>query len=95
MVTPLAAAGGAQDALVTLFVVLLAAELGEEACRRAGQSPIIGEIVAGVLIGPSVLGLVEPDEVLWVRALRSRPCRSRPTPRGHEPRRRDRGTHVA
>jgi Kef-type K+ transport system membrane component KefB len=68
MVPPLAATGGAQDALVTLFVVLLAAKLGEEVCRRVGQSPIIGEILAGVLIGPSVLGLVEPDAVLEVFA---------------------------
>ena len=42
--------------------------------RQAGRGglppgwapPIIGEIVAGVLIGPSVLGLVEPDAVLEV-----------------------------
>ena len=66
MVIPFAAAGGAQDALVTLFVVLLAAKLGEEVCRRIGQPPIVGEILAGVLIGPSVLGLVEPDAVLEV-----------------------------
>jgi len=66
--TPVAAAAGAQDALVTLFVVLLAAKLGEEGCRRLGQPPIIGEILAGVLIGPSVLGIVEPDAVLEVFA---------------------------
>jgi Kef-type K+ transport system membrane component KefB len=66
MSSPFAAAGGAQDALVTLFVVLLAAKLGEEICRRIGQPAIVGEIVAGVLIGPSVLGVVEPDAVLEV-----------------------------
>jgi Kef-type K+ transport system membrane component KefB len=65
---PTAAAGAAQGALVTLFVVLLAAKLGEELCRRLGQPPVLGEIVAGVLIGPSVLGLVEPGEVLQVFA---------------------------
>jgi hypothetical protein len=64
----LAAAGGAQDALVALFVVLLAVKLGEEGCRRVGQPPIIGEILAGVLVGPSVLGVVEPDAVLEVFA---------------------------
>jgi Kef-type K+ transport system membrane component KefB len=65
MPPPLAAAP-AQDALVTLFVVLLAAKIGEEVCRRIGQPPILGEILAGVLIGPSVLALAEPDEVLEV-----------------------------
>lgn len=30
---------------------------------RLGQPAIIGEIVAGILIGPSVLGLVSPDQV--------------------------------
>ena len=66
MVLPLASASATQEALVALFVVLLAAKIGEEICRRIDQPPIIGEILAGVLIGPSVLGLVEPDEVLEV-----------------------------
>ena len=61
-----AAAGGAQDALVALFVVLLAAKVGEEICRRIGQPAIVGEILAGVVIGPSVLGRITPDEVLEV-----------------------------
>ena len=65
MSLPLAAAP-AQDALVALFVVLLAAKLGEEACRRTGQPPILGEIAAGVAIGPSAAGVVEPGEVLEV-----------------------------
>jgi Kef-type K+ transport system membrane component KefB len=66
MSLPFAAADGVQHALVALFVVLLAAKLGEEICRRVGQPAIVGEILAGVLIGPSVLGLVKPDEVLQV-----------------------------
>ncbi len=66
MIPPLAAASAAQDALVALFVVLLAAKLGEELCRRTGQPAILGEIVAGVAVGPSVLGLVSPTEILEV-----------------------------
>ncbi|MGE5281349.1 MAG: cation:proton antiporter [Chloroflexota bacterium] len=65
---PVAVAGGAQDALIDLFVVLLAAKLGEEACRRLGQPAILGEILAGIAIGPSILGLVEPDALLEVFA---------------------------
>lgn len=62
----LIAADVAQHALVALFVVLLAAKLGEELFRRLGQPAIVGQILAGVLIGPSVLGLIEPDETLEV-----------------------------
>ena len=43
-------------------------KLGEEACRRSGQPPILGEILAGVAVGPSLLGFVEPSEVLEVFA---------------------------
>jgi Kef-type K+ transport system membrane component KefB len=67
VVTPLAAAPVA-DVLTDLFVVLLAAKLGDELFRRLGQPTIVGEILAGVLVGPSVLGLVEPGEVLEVFA---------------------------
>ena len=51
-----------------LFAVLLAAKLGDELFKRIGQPAIVGEILAGVLIGPSVIGLVEPSEVLEVFA---------------------------
>ena len=54
--------------LTALFVVLLAAKLGDELFKRIGQPAIVGEILAGVLIGPSVVGLVEPSEVLEVFA---------------------------
>jgi len=62
----LAAATGVSDVLVALFVVLLAAKVGDELFKRLGQPTLVGEILAGVVIGPSVLGLVEPDLVLRV-----------------------------
>lgn len=65
---PLAAAVGIADVLTALFVVLLAAKLGDELFKRIGQPAIVGEILAGILIGPSVIGLVEPSEVLEVFA---------------------------
>lgn len=52
--------------LVDLFVVLLAAKLGDEVFKRIRQPAIVGEILGGVLVGPSVLGLVEPTEMLRV-----------------------------
>ncbi len=65
---PLAAATAASNVLLDLFLVLLAAKVGDEVFKRIGQPAIVGEILAGVLIGPSLLGLVEPGEVLEVFA---------------------------
>jgi Kef-type K+ transport system membrane component KefB len=65
---PVAAATGVEQTLTDLFVVLLAAKLGDELFKRLGQPALIGEILAGVAIGPSVLGIVEPGEVLEVFA---------------------------
>jgi len=67
-VTVIAAATGVADVLVALFVVLLAAKLGDELFKRLGQPALVGEILAGVIIGPSMLGIVEPDETLEVFA---------------------------
>ncbi|MDX6623330.1 MAG: hypothetical protein QOE75_1262 [Solirubrobacterales bacterium] len=63
---PLAAAGDTASVLTDLFLVLLAAKLGDEVFKRIGQPAIIGEILGGLLVGPSVLGLVEIGEVLQV-----------------------------
>jgi Kef-type K+ transport system membrane component KefB len=63
-----AAEGDIAAVLLDLFTILLAAKLGDELFRRLGQPAIVGEILAGVLIGPSVLGWVAPDEVFQVFA---------------------------
>ncbi|HST69228.1 MAG TPA: cation:proton antiporter [Solirubrobacterales bacterium] len=63
---PLAAAGDTAEVLTDLFLVLLAAKLGDEVFKRIGQPAIVGEILGGVLVGPSVLGLVAVGEVLRV-----------------------------
>ncbi|HSO02706.1 MAG TPA: cation:proton antiporter, partial [Gaiellaceae bacterium] len=68
MIVGAAADGAVAGALVDLFVVLLAAKLGDELFKRLGQPTIVGEILAGVVIGVSVLGLVEPTETLEVFA---------------------------
>jgi Kef-type K+ transport system membrane component KefB len=65
---PLAASSGIAELLTDLFVVLLAAKLGDELFKRLRQPTIVGEILAGVLVGPAVFGLVEPNEVLEVFA---------------------------
>jgi len=65
---PIAAAGPVADVLVALFLVLLAAKIGDEIFKRLGQPALIGEILAGVIIGPSVLAFVEPSATLEVFA---------------------------
>jgi Kef-type K+ transport system membrane component KefB len=51
--------------LSDILVVLVAAKLAAELAERIGVPAVVGEIVAGVLVGPSVLGLVgHQDEVL-------------------------------
>lgn len=49
--------------LLQIFVMLAAAKLMAEIFTRLRQPPVVGEILAGVLIGPSVLGWVAPSEV--------------------------------
>lgn len=61
-------AGAAGPILLDLFVVLVAAKVGDEIFKRIGQPSVIGEILAGVVLGPSVLGLVELTQVLEVFA---------------------------
>ncbi len=61
---PVAAAADAAAGLLDLFIVLLAAKIGDEVLKRLGQPGLVGEILAGVVVGPSVLGLVEPTEAL-------------------------------
>ncbi len=60
------ATSDAAGILTDLFIVLLAAKLGDEVFKRIGQPAIVGEILGGVLVGPSVLGLVDTSEVLRV-----------------------------
>jgi Kef-type K+ transport system membrane component KefB len=52
------------EVLLALFLMLLAAKLAAELFERLRQPAVVGEILAGVIIGPSVLGLVGPSEVV-------------------------------
>lgn len=58
----------AAPALVDILVVLLAAKVAAELAERIGLPSVVGEILAGVAIGPSALGLVEANEIITVLA---------------------------
>ncbi|MBI3454959.1 MAG: cation:proton antiporter [Candidatus Rokubacteria bacterium] len=50
--------------LITLVAVLLCAKLAGEAAERLGQTAVLGELLAGVVLGPSGLGLIHESEIL-------------------------------
>ena len=52
--------------LIQLSVLLLLARLLGQAARRLGQPAVVGEIAAGVVLGPSVLGQLAPDLFEWL-----------------------------
>jgi Kef-type K+ transport system membrane component KefB len=54
--------------LLGLALVWLAAKLAGEGMERVGQTAVLGELLAGVLIGPGVLGLVHESDVLHALA---------------------------
>lgn len=47
--------------LLALAAVVLVGRLLGVLFRRAGQPPVIGEVVGGILLGPSFLGLLSPE----------------------------------
>ncbi|MDT7624524.1 MAG: hypothetical protein QOF99_5425 [Pseudonocardiales bacterium] len=47
--------------LFDIAIVVAAARLAGRLCRRIGQPAVIGEIAAGVALGPSLLGLLPGD----------------------------------
>lgn len=56
------------DVLWNVLIVLVGAKVAAELAERIGLPAVVGEIAAGVLLGPSVLGWVELSEPLEVFA---------------------------
>lgn len=54
---------GGTRILLTLFIMLAAAKVMAELFERLRQPAVVGEILAGVVIGPSLLGWVAPTEI--------------------------------
>src|SRR3954471_6284681 len=50
--------------LLDILVVLVAAKVAAELAERVRVPPVVAEIVAGIVVGPSVLGLVGNGDVL-------------------------------
>ena len=54
--------------LLFLLIILVAARVFAELAVRLGSPSVIGELVAGVVLGPSLLGWVEPFEAIKLLA---------------------------
>lgn len=52
--------------LLQLIVMIAAARLGNLAMRRLGQPGVVGEIIAGLLLGPSLLGHFFPGAAAFL-----------------------------
>jgi Kef-type K+ transport system membrane component KefB len=68
---PVVLAAAATDhsyVLLALFVMLAAAKIMAEIFERLRQPAVVGEILAGVMIGPSLLGWVAPSEIITILA---------------------------
>lgn len=63
-----AAVGEETKVLLTLFIMLAAAKLMAELFERLRQPAVAGEILAGILIGPSLLNLAAPSEITSILA---------------------------
>ena len=57
---------GTAHIIVAPVVILTAAHLGGQAFLRLRQPRVIGEIVGGLLLGPTVLGFFLPDVQHWL-----------------------------
>jgi len=56
------------DFFLQLLIILLTARLFAELATRLRSPPVIGELLAGVVLGPSLLGLIQPIEAIRLMA---------------------------
>jgi Kef-type K+ transport system membrane component KefB len=52
--------------LLQIIVIIVAAKLFAELFRKIGQPPVMGEMVAGIVLGPSVVGLISPQTMAFL-----------------------------
>jgi len=52
--------------LIQLIVLIGFSKIGGEFARKLKQPAVIGELVAGLLLGPTVLGMISPETFSWL-----------------------------
>ena len=55
-------------AILHVATILIAARIMGEVAARFGVPSVIGEIVAGIILGPSMIGMIEAEGLIWVLA---------------------------
>lgn len=63
-----------ESVLLQLIVILAATRLFAWLARRVGQAEVVGEMIAGILLGPSLLGFLAPDVFAYVFAASNAPA---------------------
>jgi len=67
----LLASGGAIDygsIFTDLAIILIVAKIAAELFERIRVPAVLGEIIAGIVIGPSMLGLIDPSDAMRILA---------------------------
>ncbi len=52
--------------LIQLGIMLIAGRIFAEAARKFRQPAVVGEILAGIILGPTILGMVSPESFQWL-----------------------------
>src|SRR6266478_7964387 len=55
---------GPEELLLELFAIFVAAKVMGEVFERLSLSAVLGEILAGICLGPYALGLIHPSDTL-------------------------------
>jgi Kef-type K+ transport system membrane component KefB len=53
---------------INIVIILLTARVFAEIASRINIPPVVGELLAGVVLGPSLLGWIAPDDTLRMLA---------------------------
>ena len=67
------ATSGAAHFFLQIAIILIVCALMRFCMRRIGQAPVVGEMIAGVMLGPSLFGALAPGMAAWMYPKDCRP----------------------